>query len=305
MQIHRLFEIVYLLLNQKASTAKELAEHFEVSVRTILRDIEKLSAAGIPIYTTQGKGGGIFLLDNYVLNKTTISDDEQNQILFALQSLAPTQHLNSSDILSKLRILFDKTDTHWIEVDLSRWGTTESDKGKFELLKGAIIKKQSITFIYPSSYGETTNRTVYPLKLVFKSTSWYLQAYCLLREAYRTFKVSRMQSLEILPDTFAEKHFSPPPIEKSEPSSSALIHLKMKFSPYAAYRVYDEFDHKDVVKNKDGSFAVTIDLPEDEWLYGFLLSLGSVVQVLEPQHVRTNLLERIENMRQFYLETIT
>ena len=102
MQINRLFEIVYILLDKKNITANELAEHFEVSKRTILRDIETLTIAGIPIYTTKGKGGGISILDNFVLNKTAVSEEEQNQILIALQSLASTQHMDTDGIISRL-----------------------------------------------------------------------------------------------------------------------------------------------------------------------------------------------------------
>lgn len=300
MQINRLFEIVYLLLDKKRMTANELAEHFEVSKRTILRDIETLTTAGIPIYTSQGKGGGVSILDNYVFNKAAISDEEQNQILFALQSMASTQHIDVNNVLSKLSSLFDKTDTSWIEVDFSRWGNIEPDKERFEKLKRAILKKQAISFTYPSSYGEITDRTVYPLKLVFKSKAWYLQAYCLRKHDYRTFKISRMLSVKIMVENFIDKHFSPPPIDTSDASSSALIHLEMRFSSYVAYRIYDEFDMKNVVKNDDGSFSVTIDLPDDYWLYGFLLSVGTAVQVIKPQSVKDNLLTQIEELKKFY-----
>ncbi|KPU42922.1 HTH domain protein [Oxobacter pfennigii] len=300
MQINRLFEIVYLLLDKKSTTAKELAERFEVSVRTVLRDIEILSAAGIPIYTVQGKGGGISILDNYVLNKTTISEEEQNQILFALQSLTSTEHIDVSNILSKLRTLFDKTDTNWIEVDFSRWGNAKRDKERFEILKLSIIKKQAIEFTYSSTYGETTSRMVYPLKLIFKSKAWYLQGYCLLKQDYRTFKINRISAVKVMPETFADKELSPPAIETPDASSEALIHIIMKFSSYMAHRVYDEFDTKNVIKNEDGTFLVSVDLPEDYWLYGFLLSFGRAVQVLDPQSVKDNLLGEIEKIKDFY-----
>ena len=304
MPINRLFEIVYILLNKKSITANQLAAHFEVSKRTILRDIETLTIAGIPIYTSKGKGGGISILDNFVLNKTTISDEEQNQILIALQSLASTRHLDANDVLSKLSVLFEKTDTKWIEVDFSRWGNTEPDQQKFEMLKKAVIKKLPVSFTYPSSYGEITNRTVYPLKLVFKSKAWYIQAYCLLKKDYRTFKINRMLQMAVLPESFAGQDFSPPPVDADDTSSNALVHLKLWFSADVAYRVYDEFDPKNVLKNEDGSFSVTIDLPDDYWLYGFLLSFGTAVRVIEPQSVKDSLLDQIETIKKAYLENI-
>lgn len=301
MQINRLFKIVYLLLNKKKLTAGELADHFEVSKRTILRDIDTLSMAGIPIYTSQGKGGGIFILDNFTLNKTTVSEEEQNQILFALQSLSSTELINGNELLGRLRTLFDKTETDWIEVDFSRWGNQAADKEKFEILKQAVIKKQAVSFTYPNSYGEITSRTVYPLKLIFKSKSWYLQGYCLLRQGYRTFKINRMLSVEITPETFADRQLPPPPIETQGVSTDVFIHVKLKFSPHAAYRVYDELGIQNIVKDTDGSLFVSIDLPDDDWLYGFLLSFGTAVQVIEPRGVKENLLRRIDKIKNIYL----
>jgi predicted DNA-binding transcriptional regulator YafY len=305
MQRSRLLEIVYLLLDKKSITANELATHFEVSKRTILRDIEILTTARIPIYTSQGKGGGISILDNFVLNKSTVSAEEQNQILLALQSLSSTQQINATDLLSKLSALFETTDTNWIEVDFSRWGNTEPDKEKFEMLKTAILKKQAISFSYPSSYGETTSRTVYPLKLVFKSRAWYLQAYCLLKNDYRIFKINRILSAEVLTDSFASRHFIPRLIEPPDSIPPALIHLQLKFAPSVAYRVYDEFDMKYIAKNDDGSFTVNVDLPNDYWLYGFLLSFGTAVQVITPEDVKDSLLEQIDEIKNLYFNIKT
>jgi predicted DNA-binding transcriptional regulator YafY len=287
---------------KKSTTASELAEHFEVSKRTILRDIDTLTIAGIPIYTMQGKGGGIAILDNFILNKAAISEEEQNQILFALQSLSPTQHMDMDGILSKLSSLFQKANTNWIEVDFSRWGNTVPDKERFETLKTAILKKQAITFTYANSYGETSDRTAYPLKLIFKSKAWYLQAYCLSKQAYRTFKINRILSVRILPESFTHLELKLPPIETMDTAPSGLVHLVLRFAPYVAYRVYDEFDTDDITKNKDGSFTVKTTLPEDSWLYGFLLSFGTSVQIIEPKNATENLLSQIDEIKKLYSE---
>ncbi|WP_429949059.1 helix-turn-helix transcriptional regulator [Enterococcus sp. AZ101] len=300
MKLNRMFEIVYLLLERKKLTANELANHFEVSKRTILRDIEALSIAGIPIYTSKGKGGGISLLENYVLDKTIISADEQDQILFALQSLAATHHLHSEPILSKLQALFSKTDTSWIEVDFSRWGKTDPDNKRFEQLKTAILTEKVISFTYANSYGATSLKTVYPLKLLFKSKAWYLQAYCPSNQAYRTYKLNRMTDLAIDTDIFSKKDFTVPAIEGTD--SPALLDLTLLISKERAYRAYDEFDIHNSQKNEDGSLLVDTQLPEDEWLYSFLLSLGASVKVISPPHVEKTLLTYIEEMKKNYME---
>lgn len=304
MQINRLFGIIYLLLDKKRATSKELAEHFEVSVRTILRDIETLSASGIPIYTLQGKGGGISILDHYVLNKTVLTEEEQHHVLFALQSLSSTDQLDVSGILSKLQTLFDKTSNSWIEIDFSHWANREPDHEKFETLKEAIIKNQAISFSYLNPYGDIAKRTAYPLKVVFKAKSWYLQGYCLSKEDYRTFKITRMQHIEMLTESFADKQFQLPPIQFSAGEAYSHIHLKMRFALHVAYRVYDEFNQKDIIRSEDGSLLVSVRLPDDEWLYGFLLSFGTAVRILEPQYVNENLLQKIEEIKTIHTRHI-
>ena len=300
MQINRLFEIVYILLDRKSITANELAEHFEVSRRTILRDIDKLSSAGIPVYSTPGKGGGISILDSFVLNKTVISEEEQNQIIFALQSFVPTQSAEAGDILSRLSALFDKKDMSWIEVDFSRWGDESADREKFDVLKKAILEKRGVAFKYPKNSGEFFERHVYPLKLVFKSKAWYVQAYCLERLDYRTFKISRIQNIKAGSDSFAGKEFTPPPINETEVAADSVVHLVLRFAPEIALGIYDEFSPEDIRVEKDGSCIVEIDFPHDYWLYSFILSFGASVEVLEPENVRVMLVEIIENMRGIY-----
>jgi predicted DNA-binding transcriptional regulator YafY len=301
----RLFGIVHLLLGKKNRTAGELAEHFEVSVRTILRDIDTLSAAGIPVRTSQGKGGGVALMENYVLNKAALSDKEQNQILFALQSFSATETPDVSDVLSKLTAFFAKAETDWIEVDFSRWGHSEPDKKRFDLLKRAIIENKTLRFTYANSHGETTSRSAYPLKLVYKSKSWYLQGYCLLKQDYRTFKINRMLSVELSEESFDGNAFVSPSIDADSTRPGALIRVKMRFSPHAAYRVYDEFGADDISVDSDGSFLVEINLEDDDWLYEFLLSLGASVRVLEPQSVKERLLLKVEAIKNSYWADIT
>lgn len=289
MQIDRLFQIVYLLLDRKTMTAKELAEYFDVSVRTILRDIDTLSSANIPVYTTQGKGGGISILDGYVLNKTALSEAEQNQILIALQSLAAAGNTDVKGVLSKLGALFQKADTDWLEVDFSRWGQGAQDHRRFELLKTVILQRRAIRFVYVSSYGEESRRKIYPLKLVFKSKAWYLQGYCLERQDTRTFKINRMLHVEGTDEHFPAGQYKPPPIESADAAALSLVDLELEFSARVAYRVYDEFDEGCIERNDDGSYHVFTRIPEDGWLYSYLRSLGGDVKVLSPAFIAENL----------------
>lgn len=301
MQIHRLFEIVYILLNKKTVTARELAAEFEVSVRTILRDVETLSEAGIPIYTQQGKGGGISILDHFVLNKTAISAAEQDQILFALQSLSATEQLEPEGILSKLRAFFDKSGNNWIEVDFSRWGNRDQDKEQFEHLKQAILEKRMLTFTYVDGYGKETQRKIYPVKLAFKSKAWYLQGYCLDKQDYRTFKVTRMANTGVTEEPIPDSLPTAPAIEPKEMNFDSLVTIKLKFSPQSAYRIYDEFvQTQNVSQNEAGETILSVELPEDSWIYGYLLSFGSQMEVLEPEHIRERLLQEARKIAACY-----
>ncbi len=300
MQVHRMFEIIYLLMHKKTLTAKELADQFEVSPRTIYRDIDTLCEAGIPIYTTKGKGGGIRLVDSYILNKSILSEKEQEEILSSLYGL----HAVSGDteqVLSKLSGLFNKTSPSWIEVDLSQWGA--DDSGKYQLLRTAILQQRVIVFDYYNSYGQFSRRRVEPLQLWFKHKTWYLRAYCTDKEAVRLFKLTRMKRLEQLEDIFEEcpllrtDGLLPDPPSRQTPS----IQLVLRIDASQAYRVFDEFEEEQITKEQDGSWLVTVEYPEDEWVYGYLMSYGPYAEVLAPAHIRDILKERLQLAANRYL----
>lgn len=290
MQAHRLFEIIYLLMDKKKMTAEALAAHFEVSKRTILRDINTLSAAGVPVYTLQGKGGGIALMDSFVLNKTVLSEEEQDQILFALQGSLALQGHEDERVLSRLQSLFQKSDESWIEVDFSRWGSSKPDKQKFEIIKNAILTKTALDFSYVSTSGNRSRRRAYPLKLVFKARSWYLQAFCKEREDYRTFKISRILQVRETDEHFTAGTYSPPPLETARSDSvveSTLTALELVFPRHLAHRVYDEFDESVVDEDDEGWLHVSVCMPDDDWLKGFLYSFGDDVHIVRREPLRS------------------
>lgn len=286
MQINRLFEIIYLLLNKKFMTANELAEHFEVSVRTIYRDIDTLSLAGIPIYALQGKGGGISLLEHYVLDKSVLSEREQNEILYALQSMTVTQVPEADKVLAKLSSLFNKSRTNWIEVDFSPWGSDDKGFSQFTQIKDAILSHRIIEFNYFGSSGEKTARRVEPMKLIFKTNAWYLQAFCQTRNELRMFKIVRMADVQKTEETFTPMIPEPLPGGGQLQETQKWIELCFNISADGAYRVYDEFEEKEITKNTDGSFTIMTTLPESDWLIRYILSFGSEAEVKSPQHIR-------------------
>ncbi len=297
MQINRLFEIVYLLLEKNCITAKELSEHFGVSVRTIYRDIDILSTANIPIYTNKGKGGGISLLENFVLDKSILSEEEQNQILFALQSLEKLNVNNEKKALEKMSMLFNKGTKNWIEIDFSNWGTDSTQNDRFNKIKEAIINSKVIEITYFNSFGEENKRQIEPLQIWFKDKSWYIKAFCRLKQDYRIFKISRIKDIKILDEHFKREL----PIEKEEKQNFKEISLKLQISKEMAYRVYDEFEKENISKNENGDFIITIDYPENEWVYGYILSFGEYAKILSPEYAKDIVKKRLEKTIKNYL----
>lgn len=301
MQISRLFEIVYILMNKKGTTARELSERFEVSSRTIYRDIETLCQAGIPIYTTQGKGGGISLMENFVLNKSVLSEQEQNEIISALSLLKVTTNEDSGQVLSKLGALFGNKRSDWIEVDFSNWNSTEEDKYKFSLLKDSIMNYCVITFQYYNSNGEHSIRRVEPYKLVFRSQAWYLFGYCKDRKDVRYFKISRICELHR-----EDEHFQMSPKAYrscSEPPATVTYHsipVHLRISSEMGFRVYDEFPQEAIRVEPDGSFDIHANLEENHFLAGYLMSFEDYLEVLEPQHLREEMITKYKHSLERY-----
>lgn len=296
MQINRLFEIVYILLERKTVTAKELASKFEVSTRTIYRDIEILSAAKIPVYANKGKGGGISLLDDYVLDKSILSEEEQNQILFALQSMEKMGRQEEKSILEKMSSIFNKSKSNWIDVDFSDWGTNGEQDQTFNLIKKAILKREVIEFIYYNSYGEEKKRRAEPLQIYFKDKAWYLKAYCRLKQDYRLFKISRMKDIKILDETF-ERELQE--IKEKQPNFK-VIKLELEISKEMSYRVYDEFKKENIIQKENGDFIVKVEFPENDWVYGYILSFGEYVKVLSPEYAKSIVKEKLQKSLKNY-----
>jgi predicted DNA-binding transcriptional regulator YafY len=290
MQVNRLFEIVYILLNKNYITAKELAEHFEVSVRTIYRDIDVLCQSGIPIYTSKGKGGGIGLIDSFVLNKSVLSKEEQEEIISALQGLKATNYPDLNHTLSKLNNLFGTKQNNWIEVDFSDW--SDNQKETFNLIKTAVVQKRVLQFEYYSTYGEKTDRKTEPLQLWFKNKTWYLKAYCRNKSDMRTFKLNRMKNLNLTNETFMREMPTEQLVSKENTTFPPMVSVKMRISSTQAYRIYDEFNENQIEK-EDGSFIVNFTFPEDDWVYGYILSFGNYAEVLQPDRIRDIIKNRL------------
>ena len=256
MRENRLSEIVQYLLDRGWATAPELAEKFEVSVRTIYRDIDALYESGIPIYTEAGRNGGIYLADDFALDQTALSEEDAE---------------------------------NWLEVDFSRWGNKQSENEKFELLKLAVIYHISVKIEYAGEDETVCERIIHPLKLVYKVNAWYVKAYCEQEQDYRSFRLTRIIDWELLDESFSNHSI---PEENEEGSQQVHNRIKLRFPKEMAYRVYDEFDRSEIQQQENGEFIVLAPMPEDARLMGFLLSFGIKVEVLAPVQLKYMLAEQ-------------
>ncbi|MEA4962277.1 helix-turn-helix transcriptional regulator [Lutispora sp.] len=293
-----MLQIVYILLNRKTITASKLAERFEVSQRTIYRDIDALCQAGIPVYTSKGKNGGISILDNFVLNKSVFSKGEQNEIIAALQSLSAVNYPEADRVLSKLSNIFDSKSNDWIEIDFSGWGNLKQEM--LASIKNAVINKKVISFEYYNTYREKALRTVEPLQLLFKGKAWYLKAFCRAKRSMRLFKLSRIKNIQILDEHFNRQLENEASVAFDIGPDKNIVDIMMKIHSSQAYRVYDEFDDAQISLNEDGSFTICVSYPEDEWVYGYILSFGMYAEVIEPARIKKIIKEQLEKTLDFY-----
>ncbi len=301
MKINRLFEITTILLNKGSITAKELADRFGVSTRTIYRDIDVLSSAGVPVYMSKGSGGGIALLENYTINRMLISDQESESLLLAVKTLQATQYPELDIVLEKMGAIFNHASNQdWVEVDFSHWGSMPNEKNKFNDIKRAMLQQKVIYFEYVNADGRKSIRLAEPEKLIFKDNAWYLVAYCRQCQEHRTFRISRLKKLEVTTEIFEQKRLPETNTKTTNNFSQPSLQLKLRFQAKVLSRLYDYFDDSFIVRNDDGSFTIEVALPEGEWIYSYILSFGSFVEVLEPDHIRKTIADRMRQALKFY-----
>ena len=300
MKLNRLLEITTILLNKKTVTASELAKRFNVSTRTIYRDIDELSVSGVPVYATQGANGGISILEEYTVNRTALSNSEKESVLFALQTLQSTKYPEIDIVLEKLGSIFRNTVTDWISIDFSPWGANPNANNKFTDIKTAIMQNKVIEIDYINSNNQKSRRIIEPMRLIFKSQAWYLWGFCREKQDYRMFRISRIKRVEIGDETFDRYNVHNEREQSVNTEEKPYTHVVLRCAEEVLYRLYDDFDDKLLHDNGDGTYTLEVDFPEDEWLYGYILSFGCFVKVIEPEHIRKIIKERSEKIIEFY-----
>jgi len=301
MKINRLLEITLILLNKKSVTAQELAERFNVSTRTIYRDVDELSSAGVPVFTNKGSGGGISLLEDFAISKAMLSEHERDSVLLALKTLQATKYPEIDAILEKIGAVFKKAAAaDWVHIDFTPWGSGPNEENKFLNIKKAILETKIVAFDYINADGILSRREMEPMQLDFKGQAWYVWGYCKTRRDFRTFRISRIRNLTVTEESF--KRRAPQSVKEEEPAAPPpkTVTLKLRFQPENLYRVYDDYDQDRIIRNEDGTYDVTMTVPEDDWVYGYIMSFGNYVEVLEPPHIREIIRQKMVQTLKFY-----
>ncbi len=297
MKLDRLFEIIYILLEHERVTASMLAKRFEVSPRTIFRDVETLSAAGIPIYMSKGKGGGISLLPGFVLNKALLTEAEKADVLASLRALGQIMPGAQDGALRKLGSLLGQSDVDWIEVDFTSWQNPRQQAKLFRQLKIAILEQRIVSFKYAGGSGEIAVRTVEPLKLCFKGQGWYLFGYCRMRHDFRFYKLRRIKELTVTEERF-ERAYTETVLPEGGGQPFDMVELVLWLPERMAFRVYDEFESFEQLE--DGSFIARIHMPSSDWAFSYVTSFGEHCELLAPPELRAELADRLRKMLQQY-----
>lgn len=300
MKIDRLIGILSILLQKDKMTAQELAEKFEVSRRTILRDIEALSMAGIPILSEQGQGGGISIMEGYKVDRTVLSSEEMKAILTGLQSLDSVSGTNRyRQLMEKISVdgsAAMNLDNHII-VDLSNWDKA-AVSDKIELIKAAMEQNEKITFHYFSPNGES-RRIIEPYHLVFQWSNWYVWGYCTQREDYRMFKLTRMTELAMANEKSADRLVPKYVCDKLR-HTNGEIEITVKFDDSVKWRIIDEYGMDILGYDENGNIMVTFTWSDIPAFYRYILSFGDQAEIIEPEKYRQDFAELLKNMQKKY-----
>lgn len=301
MKIERLYAITVYLLNHGRTSAGKLAEHFEVSVRTIQRDIDSLCLAGIPIVSLHGAAGGYEISDRFRLDKELVTPDDYSYIRTALSGLvSATESRKAKEVLEKIAHMSNSEDNGMI-LDFSV--LREGEQHTLQMLQRAVLKKRTVNFMYTNNNNETRMHSVEPLAVIYRWYAWYLLAYSKVKDDYRMYKLVRMSDLEITDQPFCKEHDSAERILKKndKTDSRSYTDVVVKCKERAKSRVMEYLKGKVIEELPDGAALLKLTVVENEQLWiGNLLSFGNDVEVLEPERIRRRLAKAASEIVSLY-----
>lgn len=309
MKVDRLVSIIMILLDKQRISAQELADMFEVSPRTIYRDIDAINMAGIPVRSTSGVGGGFEIMQKYKIDKKVFSADELSALLMGLTSLSNIVRGDELvHALAKVKSCIPADRAKDIEfkvnqicIDLSPW-MGSSIQTYLEMVKAALQENKLLSFDYIAHHGNKTARTVEPYQLVLKNSHWYLQGYCHKRKEYRLFRLSRMSNLQMQEETFVPRDYQKPELNFADILETMQMKIKIRIHKSVMDRVLDYCTFADFSPDGDEHYIVSFPFIENEYYYNILFSFGDKCECLAPPHIRMEMRRRIHDIASIYDE---
>ncbi len=308
MKVDRLVSIIMILLDKERIGAQELAAMFEVSLRTIYRDIDTINMAGIPVRGAPGVGGGFEIMQEYKIDRKVFSASDLSAILMGLSNLSSmVRGEELVNALAKIKSFIPADRAKDIElkanqiyIDLSPWMGNRNIQPYLEIIKTALQESKLLSFEYTDRYENKTARTAEPYQLVLKSRHWYLQGYCHKREDYRLFKLTRISNLQIQEKTFTPRDYQKPTLDFAEILETMQTSIKIRIHKSVMDKVLDYCTYESFSPDDDEHYIVRFPFIENEYYYNILFSFGNKCECLAPLHIRTKMKRRIHDIAALY-----
>ncbi len=308
MKIDRLVSIIMILLDKERISAKELSDMFEVSPRTIYRDVDAINMAGIPVRSTPGVGGGFEIMKKYKIDRKVFSTADLSAILMGLSGLSGLMRGDELvNALAKVKSFIPADSVKDIElkanqiyIDLTPWMGNRNIQTHLEIIKLALNEKRLLSFLYLDRYGNKTARTAEPYQLLLKSSNWYFQGYCRTRADFRMFKLSRISNLKMLDESFDLREYSKPHLDFDDIIETMQSRIKIRIHKSVMDRVLDFCAYEYFLEDGDEHYIVDFPFIENDFYYNILLGFGDKCECLEPLHVRSEMKKRVSDMALLY-----
>lgn len=308
MKIDRLISIIMVLLDKKRISAQELAEMFEVSLRTIYRDIDVIDSAGIPVRSISGVGGGFEIMPNYKLDKSVFSSADLSTILMSLSGLSNVIPDNEMiNALAKVKNLIPTENSQEIAlkanqilIDLNPWTGNCNLSPYLEDIKTAMQEYRLLSFEYSDRHANKTTRIAEPYQMVLKSNHWYFYGFCHERKDYRLFRLTRMSNLKMETATFTPRNYTKPQLDFTDILTTMQTKIKLRIHKSLEERILDYCRYEDLLPDGNGYYTVNFPFIENDYYYNILLSFGDKCECLEPLHIRKEIQRRVMNIAALY-----
>jgi len=308
MKIDRLVSIIVILLDKQRIGARELADMFEVSPRTIYRDIDTINMAGIPVCSAPGVGGGFEIMQKYKIDKKVFSTADLSAILMGLSNLS--MMIRGDELvnaLAKVKSFIPADRAKDIEVkanqiciDLSPWIGNRNIQAYLEIIKTSLLESKLLSFEYTDRYGNKTARIAEPYQLVLKDSHWYWQGYCLKRNDFRLFKISRISNLQMLQESFTPRDYQKPTLDFADIMATMQNTIKIRIHKSVMDRVLYFCPYEHFSPDGNEHYIVSFPFIENEYYYNILFSFGDKCECLEPLHIRAEMKRRIHDIAALY-----